>query len=200
MVRYADDRVPRTRRDYPVIHTGTGPQRSCARDGGGPPGAALQGEAPNHREVLWLNAGVLSVAEKASKRRQVRARKANASEPCRKRSDGTKTGTWSLARDESGRNLSTAQAVSGIKVARAWLRPLHGTWETAAPIRWRVGRVPGGPREGELQAAGTARGRVPKRGAETDRPVVARKPGNAGGAKGAGYLGLLAGQPQGRSR
>jgi hypothetical protein len=33
------------------------------------------------------------------------------------------------------------------------------------------------------------------------RPIVAMRPGNAGGAKGADYLGLLAGQPLvGRSR
>src|SRR5712692_3625278 len=63
--------------------------------------------------------------------RQVRARKANASEPlmtCRKRSDDIKTEEESLPREEPGGNLSTAQAVSGMKVARAWLRLLGGTW------------------------------------------------------------------------
>ena len=50
-------------------------------------------------------------------------------------------------------------------------------------------------REGEPQAAGPARGRVPSRGnAATDRPVVVMRPGNAGGAKGSGHLGLVGGQ------
>jgi len=50
-------------------------------------------------------------------------------------------------------------------------------------------------REGEPQAAEPARGRVPSRGkAATDRPVVVMKPGNAGGAKGSGHLGLVGGQ------
>jgi len=50
--------------------------------------------------------------------------------------------------------------------------------------------------------AETARGRVPWRGnAGADCPVVAMKPGNAGGAKGAGYPGLVGDQPPvGRSR
>ncbi len=37
----------------------------CIRDVGGPYGAALQGEAPNHRELRRSRAGVVSVAEKA---------------------------------------------------------------------------------------------------------------------------------------
>lgn len=50
-------------------------------------------------------------------------------------------------------------------------------------------------REGEPQAAEPASGRVPNRGkAATDRPVVAMRPGNAGGAKGSGHLGLIGGQ------
>jgi len=30
-------------------------RRCCARDGGRPPGTALQGEVPNHRKLRWLN-------------------------------------------------------------------------------------------------------------------------------------------------
>ena len=48
---------------------------------------------------------------------------------------------------------------------------------------------------GELQAAGTVRGRVPVRGTGTDRLVVAVMPGNAGGAKETGHRGSVAGQP-----
>src|SRR5205807_1329154 len=136
--------------------------------------------------------------------RQVRAKKANASEPpmtCRKRSEDIETEGESLPREQPGGDLLTARAVSGIKVARAWLRLRCGTWEPVAPI----GRLPEGvsrrgPRDGDPQAAGTARGRVRMRGTGADRLVVALKPGNAGGAKGADCPGLWTGQPKGRSR
>lgn len=52
--------------------------------------------------------------------RQVRAKKANASEPlmkCRKRRDGIKTKVESLPWEEPGRDLLTAQVVSGMEVA-----------------------------------------------------------------------------------
>ncbi len=130
--------------------------------------------------------------------RQVRARKANASEPlmtCRKRSEDIKTEEESLPREEPGGNLSTAQVVSGMKVARVWPRLLSGTWEPAAPIAWPCGKCSGGAREGDPQAAATARGRVPTRSAGTDCLVVVVKPANAGGAKGAAYPGVLVGQP-----
>ena len=88
LVRYADDRVPRTlkedrcRRRYRRM-------RCCTRDGGWPSAAALQGEAANHRGVRRSRAGVLSAAEKARRRaRQVWITKASESEPpmkCRKR-------------------------------------------------------------------------------------------------------------------
>ena len=159
----------------------------------------MQEEAPNHRKLRRSKAGVVSVAEKgAPPGRQVRARKANASKPlmtCRKRSEDIKTEEESLPREEPGGNLPTAQVVSGMKVARAWLRLLSGTWEPAAPIEWRFGKYPGEAREGGPQAAATARGRVPRRSAGADCLVVAMKPGNAGGAKGAAYPGVLVGQP-----
>jgi len=119
---------------------------------------------------------------------------------CRKRSDDVETGVELLLRDRSGSYLPTAQAASGIKAARSWLRLLRGTCEPAISILARMGDEPGSVKKGESQAAETARDRVPRRGAGTDCPVVARKPGNAGGAKGAGCPGLLIGQPRGRSR
>jgi hypothetical protein len=65
---------------------------------------------------------VVSVEEKASRRRcQVRIKESSASEPlmmCRKRRDDVKTGGKSLNREESGRNLITAQMASGMKAAR----------------------------------------------------------------------------------
>ncbi len=138
--------------------------------------------------------------------RQVRARKANMREPpgtCRKRRDDAKTEVESLPREELGGNLLTAQAVSGIEVARAWFRPWCGRLEPG--LRYCDGGCGVGTRrsrEGGPQAAESARGGVPMRSTGADRLVVARKPGNAGGAKGTGCLGSVGGQPleDGRSR
>jgi hypothetical protein len=127
----------------------------------------------------------------------VGSEKANESEPLvkrRKRSDVIETGVQLLPRDESGGNLPTGQAVTGVKVARARSRHRHETWEPVAPAvpvgcwtgRWK----------GVLQAAESARGRVPVRGTGADRLVVAVRPGNAGGAKGAGCPGSFGGQPE----
>ena len=60
--------------------------------------------------------------------------KANASEPlmtCRKPIDDIKTEVSSMPREQPGGNLPTAQAVSGIQVARAWLGLWCGTWGSA---------------------------------------------------------------------
>jgi hypothetical protein len=122
---------------------------------------------------------------------------------CRKRIDDTKTEASRYLGMSLGENLPTAQAVSGIKVARAWLRLWCGTWEPVAPkAAVGLGYRPARPSKGGPQAAETARGRVPTRGTGTDRLVVVMKPGNAGGAKGAGCSGSFGGQPSrdGRSR
>ena len=91
----------------------------------------------------------------------MRTEKANASEPlmkCRKRSDGIKTGRKSLTRDEPGGYLLTAQAVSGIKVARARSRLLCGTREPAITMRrstgyYLAGRERENPKSLERQGA-----------------------------------------------
>ena len=80
---------------------------------------------------------------------------------CRKRSDDVETGVELLLRDQPGGYLPTAQAASGIKAARAWLRLLRGTCEPATSILGLRGEEPGSVREGESQAAETARDRVP---------------------------------------
>ena len=124
-------------------------------------------------------------------------------ETCRKHIDDAKTEVEALPREEPGGNLLTAQVVSGVEVARSWFRPWCGTWEpglrcgdrrSGVGARWS--------REGEPQAAETARGEVPMRSTGADRLVVAEMPGNAGGAKEAGCLGSFGGQPSegGRSR
>jgi len=96
--------------------------RCCTRDGGRPSGAALQEEASNHRKLRWSKARVVSVAEKAQTIASGEVKKVNANEPlmkCRKRSSDIETEGVLLTRDKSGGNLSTAQAVSGMKAARA---------------------------------------------------------------------------------
>lgn len=88
-----------------------------------PSGAALQGEAPNHGRLLRSRAGVASDAGKgAPPVRQVRIKKANGIEPlmtCRKRRDDIKTEASRYLGMSLGGSLLTAQAVSGMKVARA---------------------------------------------------------------------------------
>ena len=50
--------------------------------------------------------------------------------------------------------------------------------------------------KGEVQVVNTTRARVPKPGTGAEQPVVAMKPGNAGGAKGLRHSALLMGQPE----
>jgi hypothetical protein len=137
--------------------------------------------------------------------RQVRAKKANASEPlmtCRKRRDDIKTEAESLPWEEAWGQ--PAYCPGGVRHEGGASLAQAPVWNvgTCRPIaRLASGARRGQQREGEPQAAGTARGRVPMRATGTDRPVVVRKPGNAGGAKGAGYPGLVGGQPRsGRNR
>jgi len=112
---------------------------------------------------------------------------------CRKRSNDIETRVQLLPWDKPGGCLLIGLVVSGTKVARARFRLQCETWERLAPIRsagcWT------GRREGEPQTAETVRGGVPMRGRRADHPVVARMPGNAGGAKGMGCPGSFVDQP-----
>ena len=168
---------------------------------------ALQGEIANHREVRRSRAGVLSIAETARYQRvRCGSRRRAKAIPLlrrRKRRDGIKTEASRYLGMSLGDNLPTAQMVPGIKVARAWLRLWCGTWEpVVSKVTLGLGERPVRSSKGELQAAETARGRVPMRGTGADCPVVVTKPGNAGGAKRAGCSGRFGGQPPrgGRSR
>jgi len=95
---------------------------------------ALQEEATNHRKVRRSRA---VRAERCGKRRAVEhvrydPMKASESEPpqtCRNSSDDIETRSFCGAWDEPGGHLPTAQAVSGMEVARARVRLLCGTWE-----------------------------------------------------------------------
>jgi retron-type reverse transcriptase len=133
-VRYADDCVPRRRTGgrKPSV------QPCCTRDEGGPLGAAVQAEAPNHPLLLPSREVVVSELGKGGAGPcQVRTVESNVSEPlrtCRKRRNGVKTGGESLLRDQSGGHLSTAQMASGMKAARTRSRLLCGTWEPVTPM------------------------------------------------------------------
>ncbi len=115
-------------------------QPCCTRDGGGPPGAAVQAEASNHPPLLRLRGGVVSRWDKAGRRPgQVWIAESNASEPlmkCRKgSSEDVETGARSLLRDKAGGNLFTARSASGIKAARTQSGLLCGTWEPVVLMR-----------------------------------------------------------------
>jgi hypothetical protein len=132
--------------------------------------------------------------------RQVWTRKASESEPlmtCREDLPASKPGQSVRPGMSPGATCIAARAVSGMEAARAWSRLWCGTWEPVVPITTAVHWTQTVPRsrEEEPQAERTARGRVPMRGTGADRPVVATRPGNAGGAKGPGHPGSLGGQP-----
>jgi len=91
---------------------------------------------------------------------------------CRKRIDGIETEENRYLGKQPEGNLPTAQVVSGMEVARAWLRLWCKTWEpVASKAAVGLGERPARPSKGEPQAAETARGRVPTRGTGTDRLV-----------------------------
>jgi hypothetical protein len=146
-------------------------------DGGGPPEDGLQDQFSNHPA---LRGDEIPGGERIGKRRgyprQVRAGKANASEPlmsCRKVHNCHRKQTTFAVCEEVQRGpvywLGGGRQIDGAILVQAFMRNV-GTWRSDA--------------KGATQGAGTPRVRVPKRGAGADQLVVAMKPGNAGGAKG----------------
>jgi hypothetical protein len=103
---------------------------------------------------------------------------------CRKRRDAIKTGVQSLLRDKAREQPAYCPSgdrhKGGVSLAQALVRNV-GT--SGLDVQ---GRTPSG---------GPARSRVPMRGGGADRPVVAMKPGNAGGVKGPDDLAEGIGQP-----
>ena len=83
-----------------------------------PFGAALRGEAPNHRVLRWLKTVVVSNTEKAHEMRQVGIGKANASESLLKCRYWIRwhqnRGESGVLREEPGGCPSIGQAVSGM--------------------------------------------------------------------------------------
>ncbi len=142
LVRYADDCAPRAQKEE-LSRSGIRRMRCCTRDeGAGPCGlVALRGRPAGGGRKPPRGAPVKSrgaeLAETARHRAcQVQITKASESEPLmrrRKRIGDIETGVESLLRDEPGGCLLIGQAVSGVKVARAWSGLLCGTREPVAP-------------------------------------------------------------------
>jgi hypothetical protein len=115
----------------------------------------------------------------------------NASEPlmtCRKRRDDVKTGGESLPRDQSGGDLFTAQAASGMKAARMRSRLLCGTWEPVTPMlrEPRKGKPPervstdAGYRDGATCSSDEGPVMGPERRGCPIRPETMRQPAMGG--------------------
>src|SRR6266508_6817985 len=122
---------------------------------------------------------------------------------CREQRGDIETGSGLGVRDEPGGCLLIGQVVSGMKVARAWSWLRCGRWEPVVPRPRAASGAAlacGRAWKGDPRAAETVRGGVPMRGTGADRLVVAARPGNAGGAKGAGHPGSFGGQPRSRGR
>jgi hypothetical protein len=142
LIRYADDRAPRTRKEE-LSRCRVRRTRCCARDeGAGPVGlVALRGRPAGGGRKPPRGAPVKSrgaeLVETARHRvGQVWITKASGSEPLmrrRKRIGDIETGVELLPRDEPGGCLLIGQAVSGVKVARAWSGLSCGTREPVAP-------------------------------------------------------------------
>ena len=141
LVRYADDCAPRTRKEE-LSRSRVRRMRCCARDEGARPAGlvALRGRPAGGGRKPPRGAPVKSrgaeLAETARHRaRQVWITKASESEPLmrrRKRIGDIETRVESLLWDESGGCLLIGQAVSGVKVARAWSGLSCGTREPVA--------------------------------------------------------------------
>ncbi|MDQ3729539.1 MAG: reverse transcriptase domain-containing protein [Actinomycetota bacterium] len=142
LTRYADDCAPRAQKEVRCRRRYRR-MRCCTRDeGAGSNGlVALRGRPAGGGRKPPRGAPVKSrgaeLAETARHRaRQVRITKASESEPLmrrRKRIGDIETGVESLPRDEPGGCLLIGQAVSGVKVARAWSGLSCGTREPVAP-------------------------------------------------------------------
>ena len=147
-VRYADDCVTRTQRRSRCRRSSQ-PMWCCARDGG----VALRdrpaggGPKPPQAAAVKSRGGERCGKGGSEPVRCEPRRRAEANHPMtgRKRIDGIKSGVESLPRDEPGGNLPTAQAVPGLKVARARFRLWHGTCEPASRHRPAVHWTPGPP-------------------------------------------------------
>ena len=162
--------------------------RNSRRDGGGPSGVALQGEASNNPELLRSRAVVVSVREKASQE-----------------------ASCELSRDERKRTTAEASKAATCDIeTRSLLRGLGRVQRE--PVDWLDGvRCVGGVKrlqallgnvgtcrldvKGKIRVVNPTRTNVPKPGTGAEQPVLAMKRSNARGAKGLRHSVLIVGQP-----
>ena len=157
-------------------------------DGGGPPGDGLQDQFSNHPTLRGDEIpGGERIGRRRGEPRQVRARKANASEPLMSCRNGHNCHRKQIACgicEEVQRGpaywLGDGRQIDGVILVQASMRNV-GTWRSDA--------------KGAAQGAGTLRAGVPRRSAGADQLVVAMKPGNAGGAKGLNHPATEMSQP-----
>jgi retron-type reverse transcriptase len=185
LIRYADDCAPR-RREGEVDETDL--CSLAAREmGGGPPRSDDRVRSQTTGRCLGTTAWVVSGHGKGGTTRQVWIGKANASEPptkCRKRRDVIETGLQLLVRDRARR--APVFCPSGDR-HKGGASPIQALVRNVGTFRLDV--------KGEPASGRTTRGRVPMRGEGADRPVVAPRPSNAGGAKGSTCPAEHVGQP-----
>jgi len=149
--------------------------------GVGPPGTGCRTSSQTTRRCVGIRSQVVNGPGKGGEKlRQVRARKANASEPlmsCRKAHKCHRNQTTFAVCEEVQRGpaywLGGGRQIDGASLVQAFMRNV-GTWRSDV--------------KGETQGARTPRVRVPMRSTGADQLVVAMKPGNAGGAKGLNRL------------
>ena len=154
--------------------------RCCARDEGGPFGAGLQEQASNSRKLLSSHdGGGERYGKGVIQLRHVWVRETNASEPLmrpRNRSTGgIKTGAPPLSGKSMAGTCLLAMRCPGYR----WRDSSLGSGMELENLR--------GGDKGKGTSGSPVRPKVPIRRAGADCPVVARKRGNARGAKGAGH-------------
>ena len=141
---------------------------SCTRDGGRPPETGSQVQVSNHCKLRSSKAMVVSVAAKGGiQSRQVWSGEASESKPsmtCRNSKGDVKTGGAIFSRDQHG---------GGPEACPSGIRHVGGAKPDQALVRnVRICRPDA---KGDVQAAKTARTRVPMRGTEAESSVVGLK-------------------------
>ena len=156
--------------------------------GVGPPEPGCRARLQTTGRCAGLKAWVVSGSGNGGERpRQVRVRKANASEPLMRRRKGM------IVIETRLRMKSWDEARKGPAYGPGGDRRRSGASRIQAFV-WNVG-TERPDAKGEVRGVVPRRARVPKRDAGADRSVVALKPGNAGGAKGPACPASNAGQP-----
>jgi hypothetical protein len=162
--------------------------RNSRRDGGRPSGAVLQGEASNNPGLLRLRAVVVSVREKASREASC---KLSRDERKRTTAEASKAATCDIGTRSLLRGLGRVQRepvdwLDGVRCVGGVTR-LQALLGDVGTCRLEV--------KGEVQVINVTRASVPKPGTGAEQPVLARKRGNARGAKGLRHSVLDVGQP-----